>query len=664
MRNNSVFKTDDAGAIPRLTSDAICDMEKYMSRIWKSLWTVAVSTILLTGTGAGFVAAQEDAPAADQNAAEQQEKTGDDEIEFDESEPAEDSADGDALEQAVEQDLGAAAQSNSPEELLNLATEIKLTAKTLLDLTKVVSLCNKAEKLGLDEDNLEFARKLRISAQLDRGLAIAQLFLDPAVNVAQLPPGWEALRDNAIGDLTVATKENPDIAAAQLGLGRLYMLSDKNDEAKAAFEAAINGEDESGEDQIKPLAYMYRAELQSDAKASVADMEKALEICPEEEPRFHSLYAEYLARVGRDEDALAAVDKGLALPNLSAPFDVELAKQKARILVRLHRKDEAREVYEKASQNDGDDVSAQIDKGQFYAMLGDYDASIALFTKLAEKFDGPGIYLLRGMVYADKKDFDAAIADANQALRRDGSMLAAIRLKGLAFVQLEKYDEAVRAFELLKRKSKTAEEKLEATTQIAYVISKQGRYRRASEILKKELEKDPKNASDLRSLADMELLFGHWGEAKRLYAELLEIDPEDTGVLNNYSWLLGTCPDEQYRDAALALEYGKKAAEGTYYKLPHILSTLAAAYAENGDFESARSWSQKGVDLATADNDDNLEDLKKELESYKENKPWRETSEVLAEVDEDESAEKPADEEPKPEEKDAAPEENADSPEA
>ena len=635
-----------------------------MTRIWKSLWTVAVAASLLTSVCASAVVAQDDASGAEKEAAEQQEKTEGDEIEFDESEPAEESGESNALEQAVEKDLGDAAKSNSPEELLNLATEIKLTATTLLDLTKVVSLCNKAEKLGLDEDNLEYARQLRLSAQLDRGLALAQLFLDPDVNIAQLPPGWEALRDNAIGDLTAATKDSPDIAAAQLGLGRLYMLADKKDEAKAAFEAAINGEDESGEDQVKPLAYMYRAELQSDAKDSVADMEKALEICPENEPRLYSLYAEYLARVGRDEDALAAVDKGLALPTTASPLDVEFMKQKARILARLHRKDEAKELYENATKDAADDLSAQIDRGQFLAMIGDYDASIALFTKLAEKFDGPGLYLLRGAVNADKKDFEAALADANQALRRDGNMLAAIRLKGVVYMQLEKFEDAARTFELLKRKSKTPEEKLEATTQVAFAKSKQGYYRAASEMLKKELEKDPKNVVVLRSLADMELLFGHWGEAKRIYAELLEIDPEDTGVLNNYSWLLGTCPDDQYRDAALALEYGKKSAEGTYYKLPHILSTLAAAYAENGDFESARSWSQKAVDLAAADDDDNLEDLKKELESYKENKPWRETSEVLAEVDENDSVETPAAEEPKPEEKDAAPEENADSPEA
>ena len=51
------------------------------------------------------------------------------------------------------------------------------------------------------------------------------------------------------------------------------------------------------------------------------------------------------------------------------------------------------------------------------------------------------------------------------------------------------------------------------------------------------------------------------------------------------------------------------------------MSTLAAAYAETGDFEMARRWSEKSVELG----DDSLKDqLRKELASYKAEKPWRE----------------------------------------
>jgi hypothetical protein len=70
--------------------------------------------------------------------------------------------------------------------------------------------------------------------------------------------------------------------------------------------------------------------------------------------------------------------------------------------------------------------------------------------------------------------------------------------------------------------------------------------------------------------------------------------------------------------------------------VPHILSTLAAACAETGDFESAVKWSQKGVEVsqksieATEDAKQKEkmktehEQLTKELANYQEKKPWRE----------------------------------------
>ena len=52
----------------------------------------------------------------------------------------------------------------------------------------------------------------------------------------------------------------------------------------------------------------------------------------------------------------------------------------------------------------------------------------------------------------------------------------------------------------------------------------------------------------------------------------------------------------------------------TEYKSDFILSTLAAAYAESGDFDSAVKWASKGVEVSTKKN---LEEMKKELASYK-----------------------------------------------
>jgi len=110
-------------------------------------------------------------------------------------------------------------------------------------------------------------------------------------------------------------------------------------------------------------------------------------------------------------------------------------------------------------------------------------------------------------------------------------------------------------------------------------------------------------------------------------------------VLNNLAWVLATSPDENLRDGKRAIELATKACELTEYKLPHILSTLAAGYAETGNFQTALKWSQKAVELGS---EDQLEPLTKELESYQAKKPVRELlTEPQADQPEPEEPDKP-----------------------
>jgi tetratricopeptide (TPR) repeat protein len=116
------------------------------------------------------------------------------------------------------------------------------------------------------------------------------------------------------------------------------------------------------------------------------------------------------------------------------------------------------------------------------------------------------------------------------------------------------------------------------------------------------------------------------------YEQAVKNIPEDdddlSGILNNLSWVLSTSPEDSVRNGDRALEAGLKACELTQYNKSHILSTLAAAYAELGQFDKAIEWSTKAVELGAKEENEQLEQLKEELKSYQDKKPWREKKET------------------------------------
>ncbi len=152
-------------------------------------------------------------------------------------------------------------------------------------------------------------------------------------------------------------------------------------------------------------------------------------------------------------------------------------------------------------------------------------------------------------------------------------------------------------------------------------------------ITDKLVKTDPANWRALRLRGDAYLSLGNQAAAIKDYDAALKIEPKEPGLLNNLAWVLATSPDDKLRDAKRARELAELACEATQYKLPHILSTLGAAYAEAGDFDGAKKWLLKALDLA-ADDDAQKDHLRKELASYEKREPWRE----LQTPDDDKSA--------------------------
>ncbi|MEO8496583.1 MAG: hypothetical protein ABI614_16065, partial [Planctomycetota bacterium] len=113
---------------------------------------------------------------------------------------------------------------------------------------------------------------------------------------------------------------------------------------------------------------------------------------------------------------------------------------------------------------------------------------------------------------------------------------------------------------------------------------------------------------------------GRYGEARDQLNSDLESNPNSAVFHNNKAWLLATCPDDTVRDGKLAVEHAARACELTAWNNFAYVDTLAAAYAESGDFESAVKWQEQAIRLGGGKY---AEDLQKRLRLFKANKPYR-----------------------------------------
>jgi tetratricopeptide (TPR) repeat protein len=87
----------------------------------------------------------------------------------------------------------------------------------------------------------------------------------------------------------------------------------------------------------------------------------------------------------------------------------------------------------------------------------------------------------------------------------------------------------------------------------------------------------------------------HLPEAKAAYTQAAE--QGDLHAANHLAWLLATCKDHRLRNGADAVAFAERAVDGTGRKNSSSLVTLAAAYAETGQFERAISAEQEALAL-------------------------------------------------------------------
>ena len=221
----------------------------------------------------------------------------------------------------------------------------------------------------------------------------------------------------------------------------------------------------------------------------------------------------------------------------------------------------------------------RIVNGEYDKAIADYDQALRLDPNNA------AIYRNRGIAWKRKGDFDKAIADFNQALRIDVNYIAVYINRGNAWENKGDFDKAIADFNQALR--------LDVNYTKVYINrgwawNGKGEYEKA--------------------IID--------------FNEALRLDANYAYAYGSLAWLQATCPDSRYRDGKAALKNANKAYQMEGWKNWGGPDTLAAAYAENGDFEKAREWETKAIEMAT--DEKSKQRCRSHLKFYKQNKPYRE----------------------------------------
>jgi tetratricopeptide (TPR) repeat protein len=137
------------------------------------------------------------------------------------------------------------------------------------------------------------------------------------------------------------------------------------------------------------------------------------------------------------------------------------------------------------------------------------------------------------------------------------------------------------------------------------------------------IELDPGDFLDRYILGQVFQQQGRYAEAEQAYLGAIQAQPAWVPACDSLARLLATCPDDKVRDGKRAVEYATTACERTGWKDLYCVDTLAAAYAEAGQFDEAVRYQTRALEDPERQGDRRTPARQRRLELYRQRKPFR-----------------------------------------
>ncbi len=234
--------------------------------------------------------------------------------------------------------------------------------------------------------------------------------------------------------------------------------------------------------------------------------------------------------------------------------------------------------------------------------------------------DDKDIQLNLGIVLSRQRRFPEAIRHFRKATQIDPRFVNGYVNLASALVETGKADQAIEAYRaVLSIRPKYAH----AHFELGRLLLQHNELQKAQEHLAAAIEIQPEVPGAYYHLGRLLLQRGQAAEAVKHLSRAVELNPEFVSALNNLAWVYATHRDGRIRSADQAVALAGRACRLTEDKVPAVLDTLAAAYAEAGDFQKAAQTAAKAKTLADrAGNRALASQIAARLQLYLEQRPF------------------------------------------
>ncbi|HUF62590.1 MAG TPA: ASPIC/UnbV domain-containing protein [Verrucomicrobiales bacterium] len=202
-------------------------------------------------------------------------------------------------------------------------------------------------------------------------------------------------------------------------------------------------------------------------------------------------------------------------------------------------------------------------------------------------------HIFLGALAFDEERFEDSAAHLRRSLEIDPRITRARDELVRALLKLDRKAEALAEARLLLEAQPTPDRKRIA----ARLFHDLGQMQEAIEMFEGVVAEHPSAEGEFE-LANALRDAGRARDAIRHYRSALEQRPGWVLPANNLAWVLATHSDPELRNGVEAVGLALAACAATDNKVPQFSGTLAAAYAETGDFAKAAEVATQGIDLA------------------------------------------------------------------